>query len=334
MTSRRKALVVGCGLIGQIHARLLGERSDVEVWACDPVEDNLREVQENAAIGKTFSDYDIALQERPDLVWVCTPNRFHAPIAIAAMEVGADVLCEKPLADTLEAGQAIANAVETTGRTLMVGYTLRWYPGFQFNHQAIDEGRFGTVVGGCTRLHGGNALRCSRSDYRRHEKAALLLDFSHEIDYMRWFFGDVVEVKAIAATIGHCEPMISPNIVEAILRFADGRIASVHLDYVQPPGNYREVEIFADGGMIRYNTNEDHLSFYVGKMSKIDLFAGQGKDWAKVYARPADVNDPLRAEIQTFLDAVDGKCPPPVSVYDGLAVLKILFTIIASYEEK
>lgn len=321
MTSKRVALIVGCGSIGQRHARLLSERGDLEVWACDPIEKNLQEAQQKATISRTFADYESALREKPDFVWVCTPNRLHAPVAIAALEAGAHVFCEKPLADAVEAGQAICNAVQATGKTLMVGYTMRWMPGLQFIARTIREGRIGHVIGGRVRVHGARSLEVARSDYRRYERAALVLDYSHEIDYLRWFLGDVTEAKALSATLGNPAQVISPNVVSAVLRFAQGSLVSLHYDYIVRPGA-REIEIFADNGMIRYNTNDEHLQLYVGQ-------EGNGE---KVYVKPADYDDPYRAEIQSFLDAAAGRCAPVVSAWDGLEVLKVVFAIVDSYE--
>lgn len=321
MGTKRTALVVGCGSIGQRHARLLSERSDIEVWACDPVESNLQEVAQKATIARAFKDHTTALGERPDLVWVCTPNRLHAPVAVDALHAGADVLCEKPLADTVEAGQAIVDAVAATGRTLLVGYTLRWFPAYQFIERAVREGRLGTVFGARVRLHGYRSLTTARTDYRHHEKAALLLDYSHEIDYLRLYLGEVVEAKALATTMGQREHMISPNVIAVALRFAGGPLATVHFDYIQKP-EARELDLFADDGMIHYNSSDDHVDFYQGQEGQME----------QVPVKPADYDDPYRAEIQAFLDAVDGKAPPLVSAQDGLAVLKIIYAIVDSYE--
>ena len=321
MSAKRTALVVGCGSIGQRHARLAGEHGDIEVWACDPVEKNLVEVRQKAPIARSFTDYKVALQARPDLVWVCTPNRLHAPVAVDALHAGAHVLCEKPLADTVEAGQAIVDAVVATGRTLLLGHTLRWFPGFQFIRRAIEEGQLGTVVGGRASVQGYHSLEMARTDYRRYEKAALLLDYAHELDYMRWFLGEVVDVKAVATTMGHVDHIMTPNVIDAALRFAGGQVGAVHYDYVVMPG-VREIEIFGDNGKIYYETSQPTLDVYRGREGQCE----------KVPVQSADYDDPYRAEIQAFLDAVDGKCPPVVTAQDGLETLKVIYRIVDSYE--
>ena len=322
MTSKRTVLVVGCGSIGQRHARLLDEREDLSLWICDPVEENLAATQAETSPVKIFTDYQAGLQERPDVVWVCTPNRLHAPVAIDALHAGADVFCEKPLADTVEAAQAIADAVEETGKTFMLGYSLRWNPGYQFMDTAIQSGKIGAPIGGRVRLHGYQSLLCARTGYRQSERAALLLDYSHEIDALRWFLGEIVDAKAFATTLGNREKIIDPNVVAGILRFAGGQVATLQIDYVQRP-DAREIDIFADDGMLHYNTGDGFVRCYTG----------QEGEFEDVNGTLPHRDDYYRAEIQSFLDAVDGKRPPVVTVQDGLQVMKAVFALVGSYEE-
>jgi len=321
MASKRTVLVVGCGSIGQRHARLIGEREDLSLWICDTVEENLVATQEATRVEKVFTDYEVGLGEKPDMVWVCTPNRMHAPVAIDALHAGADVFCEKPLADTVEAAQAIADAVEQTGKTFMLGYSLRWNPGYQFIGSAIQSGKIGTPIGGRVRLHGYHSLECARTNYRASERAALLLDYSHEIDALRWFLGDVVEAQAFATTMGNREKIIEPNIVAGILRFAGGQVATLQIDYVQRP-DAREIDIFADDGMLHYNTNDGFVRCYTGQTGDFEDVPG---------SLPRD--DYYRNEIQSFFDAVDGTGPAVVTVQDGLEVVKTVFALVESYEK-
>jgi predicted dehydrogenase len=320
MVSKRTVLLVGCGSIGQRHARLLGEREDISLWICDPVEENLVTPQNETRVDRVFADYRMGLQEQPDMVWVCTPNRLHAPVAIDALNAGADVFCEKPLADTVEAAQAIVDTVEQSGKTCMLGYSLRWNPGYQFMAQAIQSGQIGAPVAGRVRLHGYESLLCARTNYRQSERGALLLDYSHEIDALRWFLGEIVEARAFAATLGSREKSITPNIVAGILRFAGGQVATLQIDYVQLPGA-REIDIFADKGMLHYNTGDGFVRCYTG---------GDGDYHDVPGALPRD--DYYRNEIQSFLDAVDGKCAPVVTAQDGLQVMKAVFELVTSYE--
>ena len=121
--------------------------------------------------------------------------------------------------------------------------------------------------------------------------------------------------------MGHREKKISPNIVAGILRFQDGQVATLQIDYVQRP-DVREIDIFADDGMLHYNTGDGYVRCYTGQEGQYEDIPG---------SLPRD--DYYRAEIQSFLDAVDGKCPPVVTAQDGLEVLKVVYALVSSYEQ-
>ena len=87
----KTVLIVGCGSIGGRHARLLAEREDIVLWSCDVNESHLDQVSSCTKIEKQYSDYRVALKEKPDMVWVCTPEESHAAVSIDALRAGADV---------------------------------------------------------------------------------------------------------------------------------------------------------------------------------------------------------------------------------------------------
>ncbi len=181
-------LIVGCGSIGHRHARLLSERADIALWGCDLDETLLADISKYAKIQRRFSDYKVALQEKPDMVWVCTPEVSHSAISIEALNTGADVFCEKPLASTIEQGQQIVDAVKKTGRTFTVGYVLRCEGGMNLIKQIVDEKKIGNVLGGKVILGAYEELVCyCKSDYHLQGKNIVVLDYIHEINYLRCF---------------------------------------------------------------------------------------------------------------------------------------------------
>ena len=136
-----RVLVVGCGSIGRRHARLLAERPDVEVSVCDTLADNLQAALAGAPGAKGFDDFETALAVEPDAVFVCTPNDLHRPMSLAALEAGCDVLCEKPLADTVENAAAVAEAAAASDRMLHVGYSLRSHAGLRRLRELVEVAR-------------------------------------------------------------------------------------------------------------------------------------------------------------------------------------------------
>src|SRR5699024_2244172 len=119
-----KVAVIGCGSIAK-HRHLLeyAQHHEANIIAvCDIVEERAEAVAEQYG-AKAYTDYAVLLkEEKPDVVSVCLPNYLHAPVSIAALEAGAHVLCEKPMATSLEEADQMIEAAEKNNKKLMIGH--------------------------------------------------------------------------------------------------------------------------------------------------------------------------------------------------------------------
>ena len=130
MASPLRVLVAGCGNMGASHARAYHKMPEFEIVGLVS-----RGPESRGALSKElgglpeFSDYDEALaQTKPDAVSINTYPGTHAAYARAAIEAGAHVFCEKPLAETVEEAQSIVDAAIARKRKLVIGYILRVHP--------------------------------------------------------------------------------------------------------------------------------------------------------------------------------------------------------------
>jgi predicted dehydrogenase len=126
---KQRVLVVGLGNMGMSHAMAYARIPEYDVvGVCTRHADDLR-LPEPLRNVERFTSYERALAElRPDVVSVNTLPDTHADYAIRAMEAGAHVFVEKPLAETVESAQAVVDTARRTGRKLVVGYILRQHP--------------------------------------------------------------------------------------------------------------------------------------------------------------------------------------------------------------
>lgn len=133
-----------------------------------------------------------------DVVANLATNALHAPVSLAAIEAGKAVLCEKPLATTLDEGSAMAFAADRTRTVAACGFNYRFVPALRLLHQLLHQGRLGTV-----RHYRGQYLQDWRSgnpDWPNHSGAGSVEDYSHLFDMVLHLVGEPVSVSGQLAT--------------------------------------------------------------------------------------------------------------------------------------
>ncbi len=142
--------IIGCGGIANgKHMPALAKQEKAEMVAfCDILPEKAEEAAAKYGTkdAKVYSDYRALLEDKTiDVVHVCTPNRSHAEISIAAMEAGKHVMCEKPMAKTAAEARLMTEAAKRTGKKLSIGYQNRFTPEVWTMKRAADAGEFGEI---------------------------------------------------------------------------------------------------------------------------------------------------------------------------------------------
>jgi len=142
-----KVGVVGAGTIARRgHVPSFAALADVELVAvCDARIERARALAEEFAIPKVFADYRKLVREEIDAVCVCTPNKFHAPVSIAALRAGKHVMCEKPLATTKNEVARMLDAAAKAGRLLMGAFSFRYRAEMQALSRFVGGGHVGKI---------------------------------------------------------------------------------------------------------------------------------------------------------------------------------------------
>ena len=139
--------IVGCGgIANNLHLPAVERLDSVNIVAvCDIVEERAKAAAQKYG-GEVFTNLDEMLSKmKPEIVDVCTNEPYHRGVVEKALEAGADVICEKTMADTIENAQAMLNAAEKTGKRLAINYNYRWLSSNMALHQMIQNGDFGDI---------------------------------------------------------------------------------------------------------------------------------------------------------------------------------------------
>jgi predicted dehydrogenase len=317
MNRKIKVLVVGLGSIGLRHARLLSERQDIELSICEMAEESrkravlvLSDIKLSA-----YGDLADALREKPDVVFVCVPDKFHVPVGLQAMESGADIFVEKPVSDSIEAAESLVAAARELKKFMQVGYMLRLDEGLKKMKALIEKGDLGNLVGGRAMIGTYITLLNAKSNDREVNRNSLIVDYTHELDFIRWFFGNVIDIKAMSSRIGQMERRPDPNIVQILLKMENGALVQVHMDYIQFPQR-RLFEVYGDKGTLSYD-------FMTGE---IKMFHFQKEHvWENMNVIPIMErwDDLFRKEHDIFFSRRLAGMHPFVSGEDGLHVLQL-----------
>jgi predicted dehydrogenase len=291
--------------------------------ACDREPHRLAHMVEELGVQPCADAEEAIASARPDLVFVCTPPVSHIPYALQAVRAGAHVFVEKPLSHTLEGVNELIDEAEARQRVVQVGYNLRFHTGLQRAKELVDGGKIGRVV--WARVEVGQYLPDWRpwQDYRQSYSGrkdlggGILLDASHELDYVIWLLGRPTEVMCMAGKVSSLEVDVE-DCATVLLRFPGGGQADVHMDFVQR-GYARNCKLAGELGTVLWDYAAGDLRVYLA----------QTGSWESI-PYSSSSNDMYVAEVQHFLSCVECGGTPQVGLRQAGEVLRVALAAKAS----
>lgn len=236
MAVKKRLVLAGLGSIGQRHARLLRERSDIELELLDPDATLLKRTVASLGPLPTHSHFDDMLRTQPDIVWLATPTHLHAQQSIAALVAGAHVFCEKPMTSNLKEARELATVVKQSGLVFNIGFYLHFAKAIARLKQLIQEGRLGHVVHIHFRVGTYITLKNSVSRYQAEKPGSLFTDYAHHSDLVCWLLNEFPKSVTVGATEAGILPLSStPNSADILFQYNGKRHAHIHLNYIQSP---------------------------------------------------------------------------------------------------
>ena len=303
MSEIRGAAVIGLRM-GDAHAKGYVENGVKVVGVCDLDKERLDEAHETYRADVATTDYQELLDlDEVSVVSVATPDLFHVEQCVAAMRAGKDVLCEKPLALSVEECRRIVDAAEETGRMCMVGQVCRYAPGFVKAKELIDAGEIGELFFVESEYahnyeHARGRLPADwRLDPRRH---GAIGGGCHAVDLLRWVAGEIAEVFAYANHT-NLPDWPTDDCTIATLRFDSGVVGKVFVGIgVRRPYTMRTVLYGAKGTIVCDNTSSEI------RVAKASAEYGE-TSWQLIPVAIASHN--VTREVKDFLAALRGANP-------------------------
>ncbi|MEX2048818.1 MAG: Gfo/Idh/MocA family oxidoreductase [Gemmatimonadota bacterium] len=248
-----RVAVFGAGVIGKLRSASVVDNGRTELVAVADVDEGRARAAATGSGAAIFTDYRAAIAAGPlDAVIVSSPVHLHEEMCLAAFQAGCHVLCEKPLSNSLESCRRIAAAAAAAGKTLAVGFNLRYYPAVKYLTDVIQRGVIGKIDH--VRVFGGHdGLAGFRADWMY--KSALsgggaMMDVGiHTTDLVNHVAGDVVEVSGIATgSIWNVEG--SEDNAIAVMRTARDIPVIYQATWTEWKGYKTSIEVYGELGMV------------------------------------------------------------------------------------
>ncbi|OGO34803.1 MAG: oxidoreductase [Chloroflexi bacterium RBG_16_57_11] len=317
-----KVGIVGVGFMGATHAAAW---ADTEAHISGFVAETTGEAHplaEQYGV-KVYPDLE-SLLDQVDVIDLCAPTHLHHEMVLQSAAAGKHVICEKPLARTVEQAQEMLRAFRSAGVRLLVAHVVRFFPEYALAKAAVESGKIGKP----------GVIRLSRGSYRpkkpvgnwfldEAKSGGILMDLMiHDFDYARWIAGDVESVFAKKVTTGR--PDASLDFGLAILKHANGALSHIAGAWAYPPPTFRtHLEIAGDAGLIEFDSDETApIRNLIGKPT------GDSPD-VGLPSSPVS-ESPYTTQIKEFYQALSAGTPARVSAEDGLAAVQIAEAAIRS----
>ena len=330
--------VLGCGPIAQAaHFESCTKARNARLYAiCDVADDLRQRMAATHAPDRQFADYDAMLAD-PDLdaVIIATSDAFHVPAALRALQAGKHVLCEKPLATSVEAAESLRAAVAASGKVLQVGHMKRYDAGLQAAKSFVSNG-MGEMVAlkawYCDNTHryamtdavqplmvtSAHARKPAENPKADLDRYYMLAHGSHLVDTARYFGGEITAVDARQSTRGGMRCWFVD------VAFANGVLGHLDLTVAVRMDWHEGFQIYGQNGSILGKTYNPW--FY--KSSDVEIFDEADATTRRVLGADGHF---YRRQLEGFATTIlTGGPQTGADIEDGIASVRAMVAIAQS----
>lgn len=309
-----KVLVVGCGASGRRHINNMAAIDRIKsISVFTENKDCLKEVNRKDKVIIT----DSLTNADADFAVIANDTYKHIDTAIPLAERGIHLFIEKPLSHNLNKTNELRDIARKKKIKIFIGYNLRFLGAVKYMKEQIAKRALGNLY--FARIEVGQYLPSWRQDRdyrdsyssRKDAGGGVALDLSHEIDYMRYLFGDPVSWKTVKSKASSLE-IDSDDIFEGIYKYQNGFMCNVHMDYLQKEKR-RGIRIVGSDG-------ELHCDFIRKKVTikKNDEETAQNEETM------FDVSKTYIDELDHFVEVIEKDTEPAIGLEDGIQILRLL----------
>jgi predicted dehydrogenase len=315
-----RILIVGLGSIGKRHLKIARELyPEIEIAVFRHKTGKICPKGANFV----FSNISDAKKFNPDIVVISNPASKHIEVAKVFAQVGAHLFIEKPLSISSEGVLDLLKMCNEKNVKLITGYNLRFSKSLRKFKSLVDQGYIGDIW--TIRCEVGHYLPYWRKtdDYTKSVTAkrdlggGVLLELSHEIDYINWIFGKILWVQGHLSNQSNLKMDVedSANLIFGLSGKKSGRIitAALNMDCIRRDRT-RVCIVIGESGSLKWD----------GVRNCVESWSNDSKEWEEVYCDISSIDETYYSEWADFISAIDNNRDPLVNGEEALKVLNII----------
>lgn len=317
--------LIGCGRIGQLHAKNIAKMQDAKLIALADVDiQRARSLASELGVEKVFGDYHELLEEEMDGVLICSSTETHLEIIERASKTTEYIFCEKPLTKNLEEAEKVLDIVRRSGVKIQVGFNRRFDPNFSHLKTQVESGVIGKPL----------VLKITSRDPDFPSLEYLLVSGGiwvdmtiHDFDMARFLFGEVEEVYSTGSVLLKPElhTLGDLDTVVTVLRFRSGALGVIDNCRRAVYGYDQRIEVLGDKGMVEvpnlrpvWTIRNDSAGAHMDRI--YNFFQDR---YEQSFVR----------EIESFVKCIREGGEPLVTCEDGVKALVLAFSAQKSFRE-
>ncbi|MDP3766297.1 MAG: Gfo/Idh/MocA family oxidoreductase [Nanoarchaeota archaeon] len=316
--------VIGIGAMGKSHSRVYSDIDNAELVAvCDVNEDRAKNIAQRYKTNY-YTDYkDMLKKEKIEALSVCVPTILHKKVAVDVIKNKIDLLVEKPIAATIKEAEEIVNEADKNVVKLMTGHIERFNPVVIELKKRIERNELGKIY----KVH---CVRLSPFPQRVVDVGVIVDLAIHEIDILKYIISS--KIKRVYAETAQRIHSAHEDLLIGTIRFENDILGVINANWLTPKKS-REITVTGEKGMFVANYLTQELYFYENEF--VMKNADYNRDFmnvieGKMIKIKIENREPLKNELEAFIESIIKNRQPPVTGKDGLEALRIAQKFIES----
>jgi predicted dehydrogenase len=322
--------VAGTGsIIREFHLRVLAQNPRADVLAAANLHsESLEALADDFKITTTYTDFDqLAEDPRIDAVVIGLPNYLNAPVTIQMLRAGKHVLCEKPMARTVEEAESTVQAAESSGKTLMIAHVWRSNNDMRWLREVVNSGKLGFVFkckAHAVPLFWGPPAGSWRVQAALSGGGAFADIGIHSVDTLAFLFGDEIRpVKVFALQGNHFQKLEVEDTANVLIEYENGMAGWIEAGWYHNFANspHGAIELFGTKGYARVFPTELHC----------EVQGAWDKSQPSWPAPKTHIDIAMyAAQMDHFIDCILNGCAPLCDGRKGLQAVRVMRAVYES----